>query len=104
MLLISCPHCGPCDETEFHCGGEAHVARPHDPAALDDAAWGEFIFMRNNPKGQFNERWVHAAGCRRWFNMVRDTVTHRILAVYPMGSRPPAGLGHLGGSVVEDAQ
>ena len=104
MLLITCPHCGPRDETEFHCGGEAHVARPLDPAALDDAAWGEFIFMRHNPKGPFNERWVHAAGCRRWFNMVRDTVTHRILAVYPMGLRPPAGLGHLGASVVEDAQ
>jgi len=24
------------------------------------------------------ERWVHTAGCRRWFNVVRDTVTHEI--------------------------
>jgi heterotetrameric sarcosine oxidase delta subunit len=24
------------------------------------------------------ERWVHTAGCRRWFNLVRDTVTHTI--------------------------
>jgi heterotetrameric sarcosine oxidase delta subunit len=24
------------------------------------------------------ERWVHTAGCRRWFNLVRDTVTHHI--------------------------
>ena len=25
MLLISCPNCGPRDETEFHYGGQAHV-------------------------------------------------------------------------------
>jgi len=24
------------------------------------------------------ERWVHSAGCRRWFNLVRDTVTHEM--------------------------
>jgi heterotetrameric sarcosine oxidase delta subunit len=24
------------------------------------------------------ERWVHTAGCRRWFNLVRDTVTDEI--------------------------
>ena len=28
------------------------------------------------------ERWVHALGCRRWFNAVRDTVTYRFHRVY----------------------
>ena len=28
MLLIDCPWCGPRDETEFHYGGQAHVAYP----------------------------------------------------------------------------
>jgi heterotetrameric sarcosine oxidase delta subunit len=78
MLLIRCPWCGPRDETEFRYGGEAQVARPADPAALDDAAWAEYLFMRNNPKGWFRERWVHAAGCRQWFNVLRHTVTHEI--------------------------
>ncbi|MGH7319036.1 MAG: sarcosine oxidase subunit delta, partial [Candidatus Rokuibacteriota bacterium] len=32
---------------------------------------------------------VHAQGCRRWFNLVRHTVTHDILAVYRIGERPP---------------
>jgi heterotetrameric sarcosine oxidase delta subunit len=90
MLLITCPWCGPRDEVEFRYGGEAHIARPTDPAALDDSAWGDFLFMRNNPKGLFRERWVHAAGCRRWFNAVRDTVTHRILAVYRVGEDLPS--------------
>lgn len=89
MLLIPCPWCGPRDELEFHYGGEAHIRRPADPDSLDDRAWAEYLFMRNNPKGPFAERWVHSAGCRRWFNLVRDTATHRILAVYKIGDRPP---------------
>ncbi|MEB0164296.1 sarcosine oxidase subunit delta, partial [Glaciimonas sp. CA11.2] len=28
MLLITCPWCGPRAESEFHCGGEADIARP----------------------------------------------------------------------------
>ncbi|MBO0847846.1 MAG: sarcosine oxidase subunit delta [Pseudonocardia sp.] len=88
MLLISCPWCGPREETEFHYGGQAHVTYPQRPLELDDAAWAEYLFVRDNPKGPFAERWVHSAGCRRWFNVVRDTVTDRIDAVYRMGERP----------------
>jgi heterotetrameric sarcosine oxidase delta subunit len=76
MLLIECPWCGPRDEVEFRYGGQAGVAYPNDPEALDDAAWAAFVFFRDNPKGPFAERWVHSAGCRRWFNVVRDTLTH----------------------------
>lgn len=82
MLLIQCPWCGLRDETEFRYGGEAHVARPENPEKLTDAEWAEFIFIRSNPKGLFRERWVHAAGCRRWFNAVRHTVTHEIIETY----------------------
>jgi sarcosine oxidase, subunit delta len=82
MLLIPCPWCGERDETEFRYGGQAHVARPLDPNATSDAEWAEYLFMRDNPKGWFRERWNHAAGCRRWFNMVRHTVTHKIASVY----------------------
>jgi sarcosine oxidase, subunit delta len=81
MLLITCPHCGPRDEIEFRYGGQAHVAYPEDPDALDDRAWAGYVFYRDNPKGAFAERWVHQHGCRRWFNVVRDTVTHEILEV-----------------------
>ena len=35
--------------------------------------------MRDNPKGAFTERWYHVAGCRRWFDAVRDTATHAFL-------------------------
>lgn len=88
MLRIRCPWCGERDEVEFHYGGEAHVAYPDDSAALDDVAWGDYLFVRNNPKGWFRERWVHSVGCRRWFNAVRHTVTHRIAGTYRIGERP----------------
>jgi heterotetrameric sarcosine oxidase delta subunit len=92
MHLIACPWCGPRDELEFSYGGEAHIARPTAPESLSDAEFADYLFMRKNPKGVHAERWVHAAGCRRWFNVLRDTASHRILAVYRMGEpRPDAG-------------
>ena len=92
MLLIECPWCGPREESEFHCGGEAHVARPERPEALSDAEWADYLFMRTNPKGRHRERWVHEAGCGRWFNVERDTVTHEIIAVYRMDEASPGAL------------
>jgi len=91
MLLIDCPYCGPREEIEFHWGGEAHRSRPADPASLDDAGWAEYLFMRDNVKGVAAERWMHAAGCRRWFNVLRNTVSHEVLAVYRMGEPRPSG-------------
>ncbi|MFE0326464.1 sarcosine oxidase subunit alpha family protein [Streptomyces sp. NPDC058960] len=93
MLLISCPWCGPRDEAEFHYGGQAHVPYPEDPAALTDEEWARYLFFRANPKGPFAERWSHAAGCRKWFNAVRDTATNEILAVYRVGEDRPEASG-----------
>ena len=89
MLLIPCPWCGARDETEFHCGGQAHIARPVQPAALSDDEWADYLFMRSNPKGVHCERWRHVHGCGRWFNVARDTVSDRILKVYAMGEPRP---------------
>ena len=89
MMLIPCPWCGPREEAEFHYGGQAHVAYPADPDALSDDEWARYLYFRDNPKGPFAERWNHAAGCRRWFNAVRDTVTYEILAVYQAGKPRP---------------
>ena len=50
--------------------------------------WADFLFHRTNPKGAHRERWMHAHGCRRWFNVERDTVSHVITAVYEMGKQP----------------
>lgn len=78
MLLIPCPWCGDRDEVEFGYGGQADVERPADPGALEDAAWTDYLFVRDNPRGWFRERWVHSAGCRRWFTVTRNTLTNEV--------------------------
>ena len=80
MMLIECPWCGPRNEDEFHYGGAAHVPYPSDPSALDDEQWARYLFYRANPKGRFDERWSHSAGCRRWFTVTRDTATNQFQA------------------------
>ena len=87
MLRIPCPWCGIRDETEFRFGGEAHVERPG--LEVSDAEWADYLFNRENPKGLHYERWCHVYGCSQWFNVVRDTVTHEIHAVYEMGEPRP---------------
>ncbi len=90
MLLIHCPYCDmDRPELEFRYGGEAHVARPADLDAMDDATLAEFLYMRTNPKGRHVERWRHTAGCGRFFNAVRDTVTDKIEITYKAGEPRP---------------
>ncbi len=90
MLLIHCPYC---DETlpelEFTYGGEAHIARPENPADKTDDEWRDFLFIRTNVKGPHFERWRHAHGCGRFFNAVRDTVSDRFLTTYKAGEPRP---------------
>ena len=93
MLEIKCPCCGLRDEEEFGCGGEAHIARPLADNPISDKDFADYLFYRDNPKGLFLERWRHSAGCRRWFNVARDTVSHQILEVYPMGAKPSTKAG-----------
>ncbi len=75
MLVLDCPFCGPRAEIEFSYGGEAKLVRPRDPAAATDAEWNAFLFDRTNPRGRHTERWRHAHGCGRFFDVTRDTVT-----------------------------
>ena len=89
MLVIPCPYCGKRDEHEFSYAREGHIARPPHPEQISDEEWAQYLFMRKNPKGVHYERWMHAKGCRRYFNVARDTVTHKIYAVYEMGQPAP---------------
>ena len=93
MIVIRCPWCGARSEQEFTSGGQSHIERPADPAATDDAEWASYLYTRKNPKGVHLERWHHTYGCRQWFNVARDTVTHELLAVYRMGDPIPDELG-----------
>jgi len=89
MLLIECPWCGPRAESEFSCGGEADIARPLDTEKLTDKEWGDYLFMRKNPRGVHREQWMHTQGCRRWFMAQRDTVSYAFQG-YDTFARPLA--------------
>jgi sarcosine oxidase subunit delta len=88
-MKISCPYCGARDEREFRCGGQTHISRPGPAEKLSDAAWADYLYFRDNPRGWHFERWCHAAGCGQWFNMVRHTLTHEIRIVYKRGDPRP---------------
>ena len=90
MLLITCPYCGPRNETEYHYGGQAHIPFPAAGDEVSDKDWAEYLFYRDNPAGPYAERWMHSVGCRRWFNVVRDTVSYEFLAVYSTGQAKPS--------------
>ncbi|WP_108446254.1 sarcosine oxidase subunit delta [Halomonas denitrificans] len=89
MFYIHCPYCGEHrEEEEFHPKGQAHIARPQDPDACSDEEWGDYLFFRDNPRGIHHELWVHAVGCRKFFNVTRNTVTYDILETYKIGEQP----------------
>jgi sarcosine oxidase subunit delta len=93
MLLIHCPWCGERAELEFRHCGEAHLARPTNPATLTDAEWAEYLAFRDNHRGWVRERWRHVHGCGRFFNALRHTLTDRFAASYKTGEawpEPPA--------------
>jgi sarcosine oxidase subunit delta len=76
------------EEEEFSYSGEAHITRPLQPELLTDEEWGDYLFFRTNSKGIHHEMWFHAVGCRRYFNVTRDTLSYEILESYLIGTQP----------------
>jgi sarcosine oxidase subunit delta len=88
MLLIACPYCGERPELEFAHGGQAHIARPAKPSEADTQEWARFLYLRDNTRGLYAERWRHSHGCGKFFNAVRDTTTDHFVRIYKVGERP----------------
>ena len=92
MLLVTCPVCGAeGDETDFHFGGQAHIARPAttDPANISDEQQREYLFTRINPKGLHFERVRCDRGCGKWFHAARDTMSMEFKVFYGVTELPP---------------
>ncbi|MBP8297082.1 MAG: sarcosine oxidase subunit delta [Burkholderiales bacterium] len=88
MLQFTCPYCGPRDQSEFTYGREA---TPVPALDAGPAAWQRFVYERDNPAGPHAEWWHHNHGCRQWLAIVRDTLTHEVLAI--RAARPPEDRG-----------
>jgi len=80
-MRIRCPFCGERDLEEFSIRGAAPAARPDPDGPHALAAFYDYVYLRDNPAGPLKEHWYHAAGCRRWLVVTRDTRTHEILDV-----------------------
>ena len=78
MLEIKCPYCGTRSQIEFSYGGDATVKRPDLNKEISNQEWDNFVYYRKNPRGKHIELWHHIAGCRKWFKILRDTITHEI--------------------------
>ncbi|MEM7427785.1 MAG: sarcosine oxidase subunit delta [Pseudomonadota bacterium] len=78
MLKITCPFCGPRNESEFIHGGPARPRRPEDAHALTDEDWVAHLTVPDNPIGPAEEKWWHVRGCGQWVTISRHTVTHEI--------------------------
>lgn len=73
--LIRCPHCRQRPKEEFTVKGAA-LARPAPDAGRE--TWFDYVYLRDNPRGRYEEYWHHTSGCRRWLVVMRDTATHEI--------------------------
>ncbi len=95
-FLLPCPICGPRDVYEFRYGGEV-LRRPHPNA--NGEAWSAYRYLRANRAGPAEEWWFHRAGCWRWFQAERDTVSNTVIAAWWPGSRPSNRAARDGASV-----
>jgi heterotetrameric sarcosine oxidase delta subunit len=79
MHTLDCPRCGRRPLDEFTFGGERRASADW----LTDADARDFddVWVFENPAGVATESWYHAAGCRRWLTVRRDTSVDRVLEV-----------------------
>jgi sarcosine oxidase subunit delta len=77
-FLLTCPHCGPREVTDFAYGGEVNV-RPAPLASFRELC--SYNYFRRNVAGVQREWWYHRSGCHAWFLADRDTRTNEVIGV-----------------------
>ena len=81
MLVLTCPHCGRRNVSEFRFGGE-YRPRPGDPLAPGEEEWARYLYLRANVWGVQKEWWFHNAGCGSWFVAERHTRSNEVKKTY----------------------
>jgi heterotetrameric sarcosine oxidase delta subunit len=82
-MRIPCPYCGPRSHDEFVYYGDATLHRPEASGSGAEAAFCDYVYVRDNPAGPHRELWFHAASCHEWLVVTRDTRTHAISGAEP---------------------
>ena len=91
-MRINCPFCGERDSREFAYLGDATLTRPSAEDGSEAAL--AYVYIRANPAGPHREHWQHAAGCRAWLVVTRDTRTHAIATVVAAPGANPGAARH----------
>jgi sarcosine oxidase subunit delta len=81
-MIINHPLLGPRDANEFiHLGDASLINRPDGMDADAAQKFCEYLYLRDNPAGEYRELWYHEAGDRSWLVVTRNTLTHEISSV-----------------------
>ena len=75
-MRLTCPTCGERDRREFYYQGAA-LTRPAPDAG--EAAWDDYLHLRDNPAGEHRELWYHEQGDRSWLVVTRNTLSHEMI-------------------------
>lgn len=75
-MRITCPCCGERDRREFTWQGDA-LALDRPARDAGEAAWDEYIHLRENRAGPVTDLWYHDP-CGAWIVVERDNVTHAV--------------------------
>lgn len=88
-FLLTCPHCGPREVTDFGYGGEVQTRPKTRPSRRE---LNTYNYFRRNVAGVQREWWYHRSGCRTWFVAERDTRDNQVVfTALPGAAGPPAG-------------
>lgn len=80
-MRIPCPLCGERDRREFTWQGDA-VALDRPAPDAGEAAWDDYVHLRENPAGRLRDLWYHDP-CGTWAVVERDTLTHAVFGATP---------------------
>ena len=80
-MRITCPLCGARDRREFTWQGDA-VALDRPVPDAGEAAWDDYVHLRENPAGRLRDLWDHDP-CGTWAVVERDTLTHAVFSSTP---------------------
>jgi sarcosine oxidase subunit delta len=79
-MMIPHPLLGLRDVREFvYLGDASLIDRPDGMAEGAEAAFHDWLYLRDNPAGLHRELWFHEHGDRSWLVVTRNTVTHEIV-------------------------
>ena len=81
-MLINHPKLGPRDISEFVYKGDAKLLkRPEWKEKEAEKKFYEYLYLRDNKKGDHKELWYHEQGDKSWLIVTRNTITHEIKKV-----------------------